>query len=93
MRTPREIEAAMKPRCYTPEQAQELMDARDRFVESLACRGRVESSDLKQLDRLGRFRVAGELWHLCPSQVRAELLQDSHHHVRAAAQLNSASAT
>lgn len=41
----------MKPRCYTPMQAQELMDARNRFVESLASRERVESSDLKQLDR------------------------------------------
>lgn len=90
MRTPREIEAAMKSRCYTRMQAQELMDARNRFVESLASRGRVESSDLKQLDRLGRFRVANELWHLCPCEVRDELRQDAHHHVRAAAQLNSA---
>jgi len=71
-------------------QAQELMDARNRFVESLASRERVESSDLRQLDRLGRFRVADELWHLCPSEVRDELRQDAHHHVRAAAQLNSA---
>lgn len=88
MRTPREIEAAMKPRCYTPSQAQELMDARDRFADLLASRGRVDSSDLKKLDRLGRFKVADELWHLCPSQVREELRQDAHHHVRAAALLS-----
>jgi len=83
----------MKPRCYTPAQAQELMDARDRYIESLSNRRYVESTDLKQLDRIGRFRVAAELWHLCPIQVREELCQDAHHHVRAAAKLSSAVST
>jgi hypothetical protein len=60
---------------------------RDIFIDALKARGAVTLDDLAALCRLGRCRVASELWAACGEDVRAALLADEHHWVRSCARL------
>lgn len=85
---PREIEASLKARCPVASQVELLYATRDAFVDQLAIRGLATASDLAQLDRLGRFKVASKHWGICDPGARAALREDVHHQVRSCAALN-----
>lgn len=72
-----------------PNKAQlEVMYAeRDAAINRLAGQSSVDVADLRSLDRLGRFKVAAELWASCTDEARSALLADEHPHVRSAAQI------
>ena len=63
--------------------------ARDTFVAALKERGNIEPSDLSNLDRLGRFKVADECWDISSIDTRQALLDDPHHQVRSAAVISN----
>lgn len=71
----------------TPEVLAEIYRTRERRVEQLKALSSISSADLVGLDRLGRCRVANELWGRCLESARSELLNDSHHFVRSCALL------
>lgn len=79
---PWDIECMSYP---TPQQAQALYAARDAQIAGLQAAGRIEHNHLSNLDRIGRFRVATELWDCCTPEARQALLTDAHPHVRSAA--------
>jgi hypothetical protein len=73
----------------TPEQHVRVFYAdRNRQVEALSKYKSISATDVHLLDRLGRFRIADELWSLCDSTARNALLNDENAHVRNAAKLN-----
>lgn len=83
--TPREMETQLKGRCPSLAEVTRLYAARDSTVATLAQRARIEPSDLDQLDRLGRFKVADAHWHIVSAEAQQALLTDTHHQVRSAA--------
>lgn len=86
--TPRQIEESLKKRCPVPSQVQLLYATRDSFVDQLALRGLATASDLADLDRLGRFKLASNHWRICDPEARRALREDAHHQVRSCAGLN-----
>lgn len=62
---------------------------RDGEIATLSQKPVISADDLVPLDRLGRFRVADELWAKCDQKARSSLLHDEHHYVRSAAALAS----
>lgn len=86
--TPRQLEAAMPFGCSTPEQLQRLYTVRKECIDDLKKVGYVTLSDLERLDRIGRFQVANDCWHLCTQKARKALLEDQHHQVRSTAALS-----
>jgi hypothetical protein len=90
MQTPREIENWIHRNPHRPVNIERLYAARDQYVERLQTQPVVTLADLAGLDRLGRFRVAAELWGSCTQSARSALLNDTHHHVRSAATLAAA---
>ena len=87
MQTPREIESWIHRGPRRQADIERLYAARDQCVERLQAQPVVTVADLAGLDRLGKFRVAAELWGSCTQSARAVLLNDTHHHVRSAATL------
>lgn len=77
----------------SPKEVQAIYDRRDRDLARLALRASsprgIDVGDLHALDRLGRVRVANELWGLCSEVARQALLTDEHAHVRSCAALAS----
>ncbi len=65
----------------SPAELERLYADREVAIQALAAKGAVEPDDLTTLDRLGRCRVADELWGICTEQVRQQLLVDQHHSV------------
>ena len=58
---------------------------RDADIAAMRQRGVVAPPDLLAVDRLGRCRVANELWGICTQEARQALLEDPHPHVRSCA--------
>jgi len=89
-RTPAEIENDFKARGRRPSavEVECLYAVRDEWVGRLATQGAIEVDDLEKLDRLGRFRVADELWGKCSAAAQSRLLDDPHHFVRSVAFLS-----
>lgn len=77
------------PRFPSVAEIEEMYAERDKAIERLAAQASVEPSDLLALDRLGRFKVACDLWGKCSADTRAVLLNDAHAHVRSAAYISS----
>lgn len=75
----------------SPDMVQELYARRDGEFDALATKGTINPSDLLRIDRLGRFRVACELWGKCSCDARAALFNDNHPYVRSAALIASQS--
>jgi hypothetical protein len=71
----------------SPAEIQAKYDQRDADIFALKNKGEVTAADLKALDRLGRFRVADEMWHLCTEGAKISLLNDEHPHVKSCAVL------
>ncbi len=57
-------------------------------VNKLETQPEIGVDELAELDRLGRFRVADELFGKCNPQARHALLNDAHPHVQSAARLS-----
>jgi hypothetical protein len=87
MQTPREIEDWIHRNPHRPADIERLYAARDQYVERLQTQPGVTLADLAGLDRLGRFRVAAELWGSCTQSARSALLSDEHHQVRSTAMI------
>ena len=76
------------PHYPTPSEVAEIYAQRDEQIAALEQRPeQITFSDLLPLDRLGRFRVACDLWAKCEESARSALLDDVHAHVRAAAEI------
>lgn len=73
----------------TKMQLQETYDKRAESVSSLAETGRIEAADLRELDYLGRCKVANEHWGICEASARQALLNDQHHFVRSCARIEA----
>lgn len=82
-----ELEAAFKKCRPSNDQLEAFYAQRDGEVAALGRKPVVRAEDLIPLDRLGRFKVANELWVKCDEEARHALLHDEHHHVRSAALL------
>lgn len=67
------------------EKLEEMYQARDKAVARLGAQAVITVANLSSLDRIGRFRVADELWSKCDPSARQALLHDEHAHVRSAA--------
>jgi hypothetical protein len=74
----------------SPKQDRATYATRDQFIASLQSVASIKPSHLTMTDRLGRFRIAGELWHKCDAATRNALLNDAHAHVRSCAKLADA---
>jgi hypothetical protein len=66
----------------------QLYQMREVEVELLGQRDVIQEADLRDLDRLGRFWVAGELFEKCDAAARHALLHDEHAHVRSCAEIS-----
>ncbi|CAE6795017.1 hypothetical protein R70006_05031 [Paraburkholderia domus] len=85
-KTSAEIEAMYPGRGSMPRAVvQQLYAVRDLQVDALAERATVTTTDLADLCRSGRFKVADELFQKCDDQAQHALLNDRHPHVRSAA--------
>jgi hypothetical protein len=69
------------------EQLEALYAQREAGVAALALQDRITAADVRSLDRIGRCKVANEHWALCDEDARQALRDDSHHFVRACADL------
>lgn len=67
-----------------------MYSLRDAEVAALAKQAAITVSDVRGLERTGRFKVADELYGLCNDAARNELLNDAHHGVRSAAAISAA---
>lgn len=77
--------------CYpSPQELKIIYAKREASIRRLRKKGEVSVDDLNDLDRLGRFRVADELWAWCSQSTKTALLGDAHAHVRSAASLRAA---
>jgi hypothetical protein len=71
-----------------PAKIQALYDRRDAALSALHQQDKpVDLVHLAELDRLGRCRVADELWSRCTDTGRESLLHDEHPHVRSCAKI------
>lgn len=87
MTTLREIEKGFKAQRPGNAELEAFYDQRDAEVNALSEKGSVSAEDLLKLDRLGRFKVADELWAKCEAGAKESLLNDEHHSVRSTAAL------
>lgn len=87
MSTLRQLEAKFKRHRPNNAELESFYEQRENEVTVLSQKPVVTADDLVSLDRLGRFRVANELWTKCDQAARYALLHDEHHHVRSAAAL------
>ena len=74
----------------SPKQILATYATRDQFIASLQNAASINPTHLTMTDRIGRFRIAGELWHKCDAAARTALLNDAHAHVRSCARLADA---
>lgn len=86
--TPRQLEEAIHSGPRKEQAIRELYAQRELYVAALVKGGMVGPDGLGQLDRLGRFQVADLHWGLCTPEAKKSLLQDTHSHVRSAAELS-----
>ena len=71
----------------TQAEVQELYNLREQDVQALARKTVITVEDIQALEWGAKFRVANELFDKCDDAAQHALLHDSHHGVRAAAQL------
>jgi hypothetical protein len=77
-------------RITDPSGVESLYAERDMAIDFLRERpGPVTASDLVAFDRLGRARIAEELWARCDTSARNALLTDEHPQVRSVARLSA----
>jgi len=69
----------------SPKELEVLYSERDARIDALSRCDQISTTDIQTLDRLGRFRVADELWLKCDQGAQSALLGDEHAHVRSAA--------
>jgi len=58
---------------------------RERELSKLATKSVIVVSDVRDLDRFARFKVAVSCFDKCNEQCQQYLMQDEHHYVRSAA--------
>lgn len=87
MTTLRAIEKSFKTQRPGNAELEAFYERRDSEVQALSEKGSVSAEDLLKLDRLGRFKVANELWAKCDDGARDSLRNDEHHSVRSTAVL------
>lgn len=90
MTTLREVEKGFKSQRPGNVELEAFYERRDAEVQALSEKGSVSAEDLLKLDRLGRFKVANELWAKCDKGAKESLLNDEHHSVRSTAVLAAA---
>lgn len=83
--TPAQMESALSKGPKTAQAIVDLYDKRDEVIAALSKREAIDTPDVASLDRLGRFRVADELWNKCTPAAQAMLKNDSSAGVRSAA--------
>lgn len=88
--TPSEMESCMRRRCPIAVEVDALYRAREAYLQELQERGEVTLDDVRNLDRLGRCKVASEFFALCTTDAAEALLNDPHHSVRSCAALSAA---
>ena len=71
----------------SPKQIEAIYTQRDADVARLSESLVIEPADIAALDRLGRCKVANELWAKCSESTRSALRTDEHHFVRSCAAL------
>ncbi len=62
-----------------------ITELREQVINELSKMPRIHVSEIKELDRIGRFTVAQSLFQKCDRDARHYLLHDEHAHVCAAA--------
>ena len=86
---PRELEDSILSGPVRREDVSALYALRDAYIAQLRAQGFVTAQNLGELDRLGRVKVASELWEICDAQARQALATDEHHQVRSCAAISA----
>lgn len=66
-----------------------MYELRDTEVQVLSEKAEISVSDINELERTGRFKIANSLFHKCTIDARNVLLQDESHSVRSAAAISA----